>query len=183
MFKAPVKTQKGSSKKKSTAKGHAPFSPANAQRVIARVEALAEPLCLSEGLELVHVEYQRESAGRILRLYIDKTGGVTLEDCAEVSRQLGDLLDVKLEDIGPYNLEVTSPGPDRPLAKKRDFERFTGHLARIKMVQPVDGQKNFKGVILDVSEEQVAILVDGKTVAIPLNDISKARLVNYNGEV
>ena len=90
--------------------------PENEKVIIGRIEALAEPLCESEGLELVHVEYQREAGGRILRLYIDRSGGVSLDDCVSVSRQLNDLLDVKLEDIGPYTLEVTSPGPERPLS-------------------------------------------------------------------
>ena len=81
--------------------------------VIALVNTLAEPLCKNEGMELVHVEYQREAAGWVLRLYIDQPGGVRLEDCSRVSRQLGDLLDVTVENIGPYNLEVSSPGINR----------------------------------------------------------------------
>jgi ribosome maturation factor RimP len=83
----------------------------NEQGVIRQIAKLAEPLCDSEGLELVHIEYQRESGGRILRLYIDRPGGVSIDDCVNVSRQLNDLLDVNFEDIGPYTLEVTSPGP------------------------------------------------------------------------
>ena len=72
-------------------------------------------------LELIQVEYQRESNGRILRLYVDKPDGIIIDDCIAVSRQMGDILDVHLEDVGPYSLEVTSPGLERPLARKQDF--------------------------------------------------------------
>ena len=146
------------------------------QKVIRRVWALAEPLCESEGLELIQVEYQREPAGRILRLYIDKPGGIRLDDCAAVSRQLGDILDVNLDDAGPYNLEVTSPGPERPLAKMKDFNKFRGHRAKIKIGGLLNGQKNFKGVILGVTGDQVSLQIDEQTVTIPYADISKARL-------
>ncbi|MGI9570714.1 MAG: ribosome maturation factor RimP, partial [Desulfobulbia bacterium] len=74
------------------------------KHIINQVEALAKPLCAGENLELVHIEYQRESAGRILRVYIDRPEGVALDDCVNVSRQLNDLLDVQLDNIGPYNL-------------------------------------------------------------------------------
>jgi ribosome maturation factor RimP len=89
--------------------------------MVAKVWRLAEPLCLSEGLELVHVEYQREPAGRTLRIYLDKPGGVTLDDCVNISRQLSDLLDVGLETEAPYRMEVSSPGIQRPLGR---LERF-----------------------------------------------------------
>ena len=153
------------------------------REIIKQVEALAEPLCDSEGLELVHVEYQRESAGRILRLYIDRAGGVTLDDCVNVSRQLNDLLDVYLDDIGPYNLEVTSPGPERPLSRLQDYERFKGRKAKIKTRQPVNEQKNFTGIILEVAAKQIKLLSNEKIVTIPFGDITKARLVDVDGEI
>ena len=151
--------------------------------IIGLVGGLAEPLCASEGLELVHVEYQREPGGRILRVYIDRTGGVTLDDCVNVSRQLNDLLDVYLEDIGPYNLEVSSPGPERPLSKLKDYERFKGRKAKIRTWQPIDDRKNFTGVILGVAAEQIQLSSNEKTVTIPFGDISKARLVDVGGEI
>ncbi|MBW2488595.1 MAG: hypothetical protein JRE72_14325, partial [Deltaproteobacteria bacterium] len=88
----------------------------NEKALIRQIESLVEPLCDSEGLELVHIEYQREAGGRVLRLYIDRPAGVRIDDCVNVSRQLNDLLDVNLDDMGPYTLEVTSPGPERPLS-------------------------------------------------------------------
>ncbi len=149
----------------------------NEKKVIQQVWALAETLCESEGLELVQVEYQRESAGRILRLYIDKPGGINLDDCVGVSRQLGDILDVHLQDAGPYNLEVTSPGPERPLAKKQDFERFKGSRVKIKTNQLLNGQKNFTGVLLGISDDEVKLQIGEQVISLPYEDISKARLV------
>ena len=138
---------------------------------------MAEPLCDSEGLELVQVEYQRESAGRILRLYVDKPDGIKLEDCVGVSRQLSDILDVNLEDAGPYSLEVTSPGPERPLAKKKDFDKFKGNRVKIKSCQPLNGRKTFTGVLLGIAGDKVSLQVDEQTITLTYADISKARLI------
>ena len=150
--------------------------------IIEQVKHLAEPLCEAEGMELIYVEYQREPSGRILRIYIDRPGGVKLDDCAYVSQQLGDLLDVYLEQSGPYSLEVSSPGLDRPLGKADDFEKFKGCEAKIKTLHSLDGRKNFKGIILGLSGGNVKLLVDNETVAIPIQEIQKARLINFNGE-
>jgi len=150
--------------------------------MIAQANKIADPLCKAEGVELVHIEYQRETRGRILRLYIDKPGGITLDDCVRISRQFSDLLDAKIETEEPYSLEVSSPGPDRPLGNAVDFEKFKGNVAKIKTNLPVDGQKKFKGVLLGISEGTVKLMINEKTVAIPFQDITKARLVNYYGE-
>jgi ribosome maturation factor RimP len=152
------------------------------KQVAATVRTLAAPLCREEGVELVHVEYQRESAGRVLRLYIDKPGGVGLDDCTRVSHQLNDMLDVHLEALGPYHLEVSSPGADRPLGKPEDFERFQGHTARIRTVQPINGRKNYTGRLNGISADGVCLTCDHGEAVIPLDQISIARLVNYNGE-
>ncbi|HHC25642.1 MAG TPA: ribosome maturation factor RimP [Desulfobacterales bacterium] len=144
------------------------------------VRQIAEPLCEAGGMELVYVEYQRESGGRILRLYIDKPGGIMLDDCVHVSRQLHDILDVDFEDIGPYNLEVTSPGLARPLGKASDFVRFQGHKAEIRMTGVRNKKKlrsSYKGVLLGMSEGEVKLQVDEKIVLIPFQDIARARLV------
>ncbi len=153
------------------------------KHIISQVEALAEPLCASENLELVHIEYQRESVGRVLRVYIDRPEGVALDDCVNVSRQLNDLLDVHIDNIGPYNLEVTSPGTERPLSKLQDYERFKGRLAKIKTLQPINGQKNFTGIIVGLIKEKVSLSLNEKTVVIAFGDISKARLVEVDGEI
>lgn len=150
--------------------------PGNEKKVAAQVSTLAEPLCAAEGFELVHVEFQREASGRILRLYIDKPGGINLDDCVGVSRQIGDILDVNLEELGPYSLEVTSPGPRRPLVKHQDFEKFKGHRAKITTRRALNGQKNFTGTLLGISGEQVNLQIGEENILIPYQDISKARL-------
>jgi len=150
--------------------------------VIAKTWELAEPLCTAEGLELVHVEYQRETGGRILRVYIDKPGGVTVDDCAAVSNQLSDILDIKLETEHPYTLEVSSPGLNRPLSKLNDFKKFAGKTARIKTAYPVNGQKNFKGILRGVMDDNIMLQTQTETVVIPYKEIIKSRLVYDDGD-
>jgi ribosome maturation factor RimP len=146
------------------------------------VARLAEPLCIAEGVELVHVEYQREPGGLTLRLYLDKPGGVTLDDCVDISRQLEDLLDVHAQDAPPYRLEVSSPGLDRPVGRLDDFIRFTGHRAKIRLTTAVSGRKNFSGVLAGVIDEKVQLQVENEMVCLNFKDITRARLINYNGE-
>lgn len=146
------------------------------------VARLADPLVVAEGMELVHVEYQREPAGLTLRLYLDKPGGVTLDDCVNISRQLDDLLDVHMQDAPPYRLEVSSPGLDRPVGKLNDFIRFKGHRAKIRLTTAVKGRQNFTGVLAGVIDEMVQLQVDNETVGLNFKDISRARLINFNGE-
>lgn len=146
------------------------------------VTRLAEPLCTDEGMELVHVEYQREPGGLTLRLYLDKPGGVTLDDCVNISRQLEDLLDVHTQDAPPYRLEVSSPGLDRPVGKLNDFIRFKGHRAKIRLIAAVKGRQNFTGVLAGVIDEMVQLQVENETVSLNFKDISRARLINFNGE-
>jgi ribosome maturation factor RimP len=177
-----MKAQRKKTKTKRPEPSGEKYFLASKAKIVNQVKELAESLCQAEGMELVHVEYQREPSGRTLRLYIDKPGGVTLDDCVNISRQLGDILDVNLDSDGSYNLEISSPGPDRPLGKKEDFERFKGKEARIKVAEPVDGKKNFKGVLLGIAGDVVTLLIDDKKVTIAFQKILKARLVNYNGE-
>jgi len=154
--------------------------------VPAVVRTLAEPICHVEGMDLIHVEYQREMGGRVLRLYVDKPGGVTLGDCQALSAQLGDILDLKLDTLDAYTLEVSSPGIDRPVSRLADFEKFTGVLAKIKTATPINGQKNFKGILSGIvdkeSDAKVQLETENSAVAIPFQDIFKARLVNYDGD-
>jgi ribosome maturation factor RimP len=150
--------------------------------IVAKAWELAEPLCLSEGMELIHVEFQRESGGRILRLYIDKPGGITVDDCATVSSQLGDILDIKLDTEYPYTLEVSSPGIDRPMSRFSDFIKFKGQTAKIRTAYPINGQKNFKGILQDVMDDTIVLQTDAGTAVIPFREITKARLVNLNGD-
>lgn len=151
--------------------------------VVAQVWSLAEPLCRAEGAELVQVEYQREHGGLTLRIYLDKPGGITLDDCADISRQLGDILDVGLESLPPYRLEVSSPGLQRPLGKLSDFERFKGCRAKIRTTGTLGkGQKNFTGTLDGVSGRDVRLNLDTGPITIAMADIVKAHLINFNGE-
>jgi len=150
--------------------------------IIKATWGLAEPICSIEGMELVHIEYQREPAGRILRLYIDKPGGVSLGDCSAISTQLGDVLDLKLETGAPYTLEVSSPGLNRPVSRLADFEKFRGQTAKIKTDQSINGQKKFTGILTGIIGSDIQLQTETETVAIPYQDIIKARLVNYDGD-
>jgi ribosome maturation factor RimP len=149
-----------------------------ANPMVGRVWRLAEPLCLGEGMELVHVEYQREPAGRTLRIYLDKPGGVTLDDCVNISRQLGDLLDVGLDTELAYRLEVSSPGSQRPLGRLSDFERFQGRRIKVRTAQPIEGRKNFTGTLEGVQNLFVRLVVSGQAMDIAFTDIVKAHLIN-----
>ena len=145
--------------------------------MLLRVETILEPLLDAEGFSLVDVEYKRERGGWVLRVFIDKEGGVTLDDCARVSREFGQLLDV--EDIIPtsYQLEVSSPGLDRPLKKEEDFVKYSGRKVRIKTKEQVSGRRNFKGALLGCSEGKVMVKVEGSGVfTIPFSAILKANL-------
>ena len=156
--------------------------PNHMKDFLMQVCTIVEPVCESEGMELVHVEYQKEPAGRILRLYIDKPGGVTLEDCAATSRQVSDLLDIYMEGKDSYRLEVSSPGTNRPLGRVEDFNKFKAYSARIKSLQPINGQKNFKGTLMGIEDSTVKIMVNDQPIAINIEDIAKARLINHIGE-
>ena len=155
-----------------------PAAPVTETWVVNQARPLAESLCDAQGLELVHIEYLRERGGRVMRLTIDKPGGVTLEDCAAVSRELGDILDVHLPDIGRYHLEVSSPGPRRRISREADFERFRGHRAKIRTLNPINGQKNFSGVLEGLSAGTVTLNTGQAMVAIAIDAISKAYLTD-----
>jgi len=146
------------------------------EMVIKRVEKIALPVLEELGLELVEIQYRREQSGWVLRLIIDKQDGVNLDDCAKVSRELSQLLDIEDFIEQAYNLEVSSPGLDRPLKKMTDFQRFTGRKAKIKTIQPIDGEQVFIGRIQQTSGETIIVEVGRKEVTIPFGQISKARL-------
>ncbi|HHD62929.1 MAG TPA: ribosome maturation factor RimP [Desulfobulbaceae bacterium] len=129
------------------------------------------------GVELVEIQYQREGHGWVLRFFIDREGGVTLDDCAGVSREVSRYLEVEDPIEHAYHLEVSSPGLERPLKKKNDFVRFVGRRARIKMREKRDGQRVFIGTLQGVKDGDVLLHVDGRLHCFPLADISRARLI------
>lgn len=143
---------------------------------VSLITQVAKDLCQGEGFELVHVETVTWNRQTIIRIYADKPGGITLGDCAAISRQLGDLLDVHLPDMGGYRLEVSSPGPHRPLKKKQDFHRFKGSQIKIETRASIQGKKRFTGTLEQIQEDAVVIEVDGERVEIPDLQIYKANL-------
>src|SRR6267378_5248192 len=120
-----------------------------------RVQAIAERVAIDHGLELVHAEVAGPDNKPIVRIFIDKPAGVTHQDCSEVSLHVGTVLDVEDFIHSSYTLEVSSPGLERGLYKRADYERFAGRLARVKMRNPVSGQRNFRGRIVSVDESSV----------------------------
>ncbi|MEM9068879.1 MAG: ribosome maturation factor RimP [Myxococcota bacterium] len=155
-----------------------------------QITELAEPVCLAHGVELVEVRQIRGRGGWTLRIIIDRPrhdgkpgSDITLEDCTNVSRDLSTSLDVH-EDVmpGTFNLEVSSPGPDRPLTKLTDFERFAGSEVRVRTREPIvgwddSGRRTFQGEILGLEGTSVLIQLDGSTVPIPHEAIERATLV------
>ena len=146
-----------------------------------KLESLVEPVVTGQGYELVDLEFKNELGAWILRVFIDnpKTdGGVGLDDCAQVSRELSAVLDV--EDAIPmhYSLEVSSPGLNRPLRKESDFARFVGKKAKIRTSRPVgESRRNFSGTLVEVVGGKVKIDVGDQVCEVPIDAVEKANLV------
>lgn len=130
------------------------------------------------GLGYELVDFERAGKGGLLRVFIDKPsgalGGITLDDCTTVSHHLSRMLTV--ENVDYDRLEISSPGTDRPLRKARDFERFAGQRARVKLRVPLQGQRNFVGVLRGAGAGQIALEVEGKTVVFDVANLDRARL-------
>lgn len=129
------------------------------------------------GYELVGVECHPHKGNALLRVYVDKEAGVTVDDCAQVSHQLSGVLDVEDLIPGNYTLEVSSPGLDRPLFGEEDFVRFAGCEVRIQLTALQHGRRNFKGRLLGVRDGQVVLVSEGQELLLPLAAIHKARLI------
>jgi ribosome maturation factor RimP len=144
--------------------------------LLQEVRQVVEPILHSQGRELVDLEYQREPQGWVLRIYIDQEGGVTVEDCAEVNREVGANLEVRDLIANPYVLEVSSPGLTRSLKKAEDFIKYQTRLVKVKTFKPIEGRRNFKGTLLGLEGERVRLMVEGRIYEIPLEGITKANL-------
>ena len=138
---------------------------------------LIEPVLEAEGLELVDVEYKKEGPNWILRIFIDKEGGVTVADCQKVSHLTGDLIDVEETIKIPFNLEVSSPGLDRSVKREKDFLKFNGKRIRLHSLSPIDNKRKFTGILADFKDQIIFIDLDGKPFEIPLSQVAKANLV------
>ena len=147
-----------------------------------KIWQLAQPVAASEGMELIHVECLKMHARWVVRLFLDKDGGVTIDDCTSISNQLGDLLDIQDMIKGTYTLEVSSPGFDRPISRDQDFIKYRGCKVNIKTGTKIEGSKNFRGTLSGYIEEagQKFILIDvsDKTYRIPKSEIVKTNLVD-----
>jgi len=147
-----------------------------ADRLITTIQGFAEPLLADMGMELVEIQFRREGHGWVLRLFIDKEGGITIDDCATVSRQVSAYLEVEDLIAHAYHLEVSSPGLERPLRKREDFIRYADRLARIKLREPLGEQKVLVGTLLGLEGDTVVLALEKETVRIDLENISRARL-------
>ena len=138
---------------------------------------LIEPGLLAKGLELVDVEFKKEGKNWVLRVFIDKEGGVTLEDCQKISSLVGDLIEVE-EVIEPaYTMEVSSPGLNRVLKKEKDFIKFSGKKIGVQCHAPLNGRKKFTGILKDFKNQSIHLDVDGQLQIIPIHRVAKANLV------
>lgn len=144
-------------------------------KVPERLTRLVEPVVVGMGYELVGVEF--DSRHRVLRVYIDSVSGITIDDCSRVSHQLSGVLDVEDPIPGDYQLEISSPGMDRPLFTPAHYERFKGSLARLQLLRPIEGRRKFKARLLGLQADKV-LLQDGEMrFEIPFESIDRARLV------
>ncbi|MEW6661209.1 MAG: ribosome maturation factor RimP [Bacillota bacterium] len=144
--------------------------------IASRIQELVRPVVEEQGYELVDVEYAKEGKNWFLKLYIDQPDGIQLDDCEKVSKAVDLLLDE--HDLIPhrYYLEVSSPGIERPLKTKKDFERFAGTKVKVNTYSPVEGKKNFSGLLLGLEDGAVVIETEDSKISIPLDLISIAHL-------
>lgn len=142
-----------------------------------RLWELFEPVVNGMGYELIEIEYVPNPKYGVLRLYIDSENGILIDDCSDVSHQISALIDVEDPLPGSFNLEISSPGMDRPLRKMQDFVRFEGEQVKIKTTVPQEGQRNFTGVIGPIEDDALLLECDDRKVRLPMSMIDKARLV------
>jgi ribosome maturation factor RimP len=143
---------------------------------VGRVWELAAPLAENEGMEIVDIElrHERSRGGRVLRLYLDKAGGPTVDDLSRVSRQLSELLDSQDVVSGAYTLEVSSPGINRPLKRPEHFARYIGKRVRIRTRDLIGGKRSFLGILQDVASESITVAQEGTRFDIPFAAIEKS---------
>jgi len=140
---------------------------------------LLEPVIAAQGMEILEIEYRRESVGWVLRIFLDSERGISVEDCAQISRMAGDLLDVADLIQVPYNLEVSSPGIDRPLRKIEHFQKYIGDIIEVRTISPIQNRRNFRGELKQASLEGVAIECEAGSYSIPMALIERARLLYF----
>lgn len=153
-----------------------PATESSHEDIVSRIWQLVEPVIQAEGMDLLEVEFRRESIGWVLRLFIDQEDGVSVDDCARVSRVVSDLLDVADPIDRPYHLEVSSPGLDRPLRKVEHFQSQVGKIIEVRSMEPMENRRNFKGKLTDARSDAITVDCDGRLYEIPLALVERARL-------
>ena len=156
---------------------HFSFSVVSMGQDIDRLRQILKPVVEAMGCELVGVEFHPHGGNALLRVYIDKTTGISVTDCQQVSHQISGVLDVEDPISGHYTLEVSSPGLDRPLFEAAHFMRFAGHRVRVQLAAPLNGRKNWQGRLLGMHGADVVLAADGAELWVPLERIEKARLI------
>jgi ribosome maturation factor RimP len=145
-----------------------------------KIRQLAEPLLASQGMDLVLAECLKMHTRWLVRIYVDREGGVTVDDCAHISDQLGDLLDVHDVPPGSYTLEVSSPGLDRPLDRDQDFLKYRGSRVRLHLREKIEGRRNFRAELIDYEDsgdgKVLVVQAEGKTFRIPRKVVTRANL-------
>ena len=148
-----------------------------------KIAVLAENVAQDELVELVDLEIAAEGPRSVVRVFIDREGGVQLRDCVSFSRKLGAILEVEDPLAGPYSLEVSSPGMDRRLRQPKHFAACRGKRVKISLSAPVDGSRNFRGTLLGSDEEGIELDRDGRTYRLPYRLMRKANLVVPQNEL
>jgi ribosome maturation factor RimP len=150
---------------------------ADADERLSTIESTVLPVARAHGLSLVDLDFRREGRRWVLRLFVDKPGGVAIGDCQRLSQELGDVLDVAGLIEESYDLEVSSPGLDRELRKERELRWAIGKTIRCWVREPVEGQREFAGSLVECSDEHVTVSTpDGRTIALPRGLVTKVRL-------
>ena len=145
--------------------------------IVSKIEAIAERVAASSGIEVVEVELKGGGSNRFLRISIDKPEGVTHADCESISHEVGTILDVEDVVPGSYTLEVSSPGVERKLSKLKDFERFTGKKIKAVLREPVENSRRWEGLLAACADGLITLEVsEGKTVRFPFDQVEKANL-------
>ena len=150
--------------------------PSDMSRLTDKISRLAEPVVEKEGCRLWDVEYVREAGNWYLRLYIDKEGGVSIDDCERISRLMDTILDEEDPIPESYIFEVGSAGADRELKRPRDFEEFMGSEVEVRLYRPVEGSKHYKGTLTSYEDGNVGITCDGQNLVFTKEQVAQVRL-------
>ncbi len=148
------------------------------KKIEQKVYELIEDYLDSIGYELLFVEFLREQKGWVLRLYIDKDGGVTIDDCSKISELVDPILDVELSINFPYNFEVSSPGLNRPLRKIEHFKKVIGEKVKIQLIEPMkNNRRNIKGTLKEIIGNNMIVKTDNEELEVNISQIKKANLI------